>query len=587
MKRIILYGMGIALLFVVMSRCTAKKDFLRADGKKIVNNSGEVLLRGFGLGGWVLQEPYMLRLSGIVKTQQEFKDSVAALIGEERTQEFYEAWWTNGIQKRDIDSLAAWGFNSIRLPMHYNIYTLPIEKEPVEGQQTWLEKGFVLTDSLLAWCAANKIYLMLDLHAAPGGQGNDVAISDASAVRLWQSEANKQKMIALWRKLAERYVNEEWIGGYDLINEPNYGFVDSTDRNGLNEPENAPLRQLMVDITKAIREVDNNHLIIIEGNGWGNNYNGIFPLWDDNMAISFHKYWNFNDSASIAHFIRIRDEQNAPLWMSESGENSNVWFTDALSLLEKNDIGWCWWTYKRLGLGCPMEIIPPEGYQKLRDYWSGKGAKPSAGETYEILMQLAENYKVENTVYHKDYIDAMIRQVATNETIPFKQHFVGKNEKSITFATDYDLGRSGYAYHDADSANYRVSDPKSTGGNRGHFYRNDGVDIIACNDDQTNGYCVSYTEAGEWLQYTVEVKDAGNYALNVRMAQGEGRGEIFFTLNGAATGKPVKVNAAGAKRSWQTMGAGTIALEKGKNVLRLCINKNGGDVNFVELKYQP
>ncbi len=98
---------------------------------------------------------------------------------------------------------------------------------------------------------------------------------------------------------------------------------------------------------------------------------------------------------------------------------------------------------------------------------------------------------------------------------------------------------------------------------------------------------MSYTEAGEWLQYTVEVKDAGNYALNVRMAQGEGRGEIFFTLNGAATGKPVKVNAAGAKRSWQTMGAGTIALEKGKNVLRLCINKNGGDVNFVELKYQP
>ena len=48
----------------------------------------------------------------------------------------------------------------------------------------------------------------------------------------------------------------------------------------------------MVDVTKAIREVDQKHLIIIEGNCWGNNYKGIFPLWDNNLVLSFHKYWN-------------------------------------------------------------------------------------------------------------------------------------------------------------------------------------------------------------------------------------------------------------------------------------------------------
>ncbi len=573
MKKMLQVG-GILVALAIALQCSAKKDFLHADGQKIVNSKGDVLLRGFGLGGWMLQEPYMLRLSGIVKTQQELKDSIASLIGEEGMHEFYQAWWTNGIQKKDIDSLAAWGFNSIRLPMHYNLFTFPVTQ------------GFALTDSLLQWCKANKMYLILDLHAAPGGQGNDVAISDASSVRLWQSEENKQKTIALWRKLAERYANEEWIGGYDLINEPNYGFVDSTDRNGLSEPENAPLRQLMVDITKAIREVDKNHLIIIEGNGWGNNYNGVFPLWDNNMAISFHKYWNFNDSASIAQFIKIREEQNAPLWMSESGENSNVWFTDAISLFEKNNIGWCWWTYKRIGIGCPMELIVPEGYDKLQDYWAGKGPKPTDEDAKRVLMQLAGNYKIEHTVFHKDYIDALFRQVATSKTLPFKAHFLPGEGRYTLFAADYDLGRSGSAYHDTDSANYRVSDPKSTGGNRGHVYRNDGVDISRSADKGGNGYYISYTESGEWLQYTLQVEAAGEYTLRASVASPDGKGSFHFTMNGAPVGNEIRVNHTGGLDNWKIIEAGTVQANEGENIFRICITQGGFNLSSVEFLHK-
>lgn len=82
-------------------------------------------------------------------------------------------------------------------------------------------------------------------------------------------------MIALWKKLASRYRDSQWIGGYDIINEPNWGFTGSN-KNGRDENSNGPLRDLMVAVTKAIREVDTNHLVIIEGNCWGNNYNGIF-----------------------------------------------------------------------------------------------------------------------------------------------------------------------------------------------------------------------------------------------------------------------------------------------------------------------
>jgi hypothetical protein len=408
MKRFVIF-VATALVALSAMRCAPHKDFLRAEGQKIVNDRGEVLLRGMGLGGWVLQEPYMLRLPTAMRTQSQFRDSLVALVGEERTAEFYRAWWRNGIQKRDIDSLAAWGFNHVRMPMHYNLYTLPIDKEPVPGENTWLDEGFVITDSLLAWCEANKIYLFLDLHAAPGGQGNDVAISDAAPVKLWQDERNIEKSVALWRRLAERYKDKEWIGGYDIINEPNWGFTDPEgDRNGTDEQNNAPLRDYFVRVTKAIREVDTNHMIIIEGNGWGNNYNGVWPLdWDSNTAISFHRYWIPNAQETIAGFIKMREEQNAPLWMSESGENSNEWFSEAVRLLESNDIGWCWWTYKRMGSGTPMEINPGDSYMRLLAYWRGEAEKPSPDEAWTALQTLAENYKQENTIFHRDYIDAL------------------------------------------------------------------------------------------------------------------------------------------------------------------------------------
>ncbi|MEI9908352.1 MAG: cellulase family glycosylhydrolase [Bacteroidota bacterium] len=220
-----------------MPRINSHGQFLKTKDGAIVNEKGEtVILRGMGLGGWMLQEGYMFRLSNLGQ-QYRIKEKITDVAGPEKTKQFYDQWLLNHTMKADIDSMAAWGFNSIRLPMHYNLYTLPVEEEPVKDANTWLEKGFVMTDSLLSWCRANKMYLILDLHAAPGGQGNDLAISDRDTAQpsLWESEANQQKTIALWRKLAERYVNEPWIGGYDIINEPNWGFEDPKDFRGTAE----------------------------------------------------------------------------------------------------------------------------------------------------------------------------------------------------------------------------------------------------------------------------------------------------------------------------------------------------------------
>ena len=185
----------IMCIFLTALEPASGQGFLKASGEIIVNEKGEnVLLRGIGLGGWMLQEGYMLRLQ---KEGQQYriKQRIEKLIGESQTQEFYSAWLNNHTTRSDIDSLHAWGFNSVRLPMHYNLFTLPVESEPISGQNTWLPTGFALTDSLIAWCRSNHMYVILDLHAAPGGQGNDLNISDRdpSKPSLWESEADKQK----------------------------------------------------------------------------------------------------------------------------------------------------------------------------------------------------------------------------------------------------------------------------------------------------------------------------------------------------------------------------------------------------------
>lgn len=572
---------AIVLLFFVNNRIEAQ-GFLRAEGKRIVNEKNEnVLLRGVGLGGWMLQEGYMLKIQNEGQ-QYRIRERIADLMGERQTQEFYEMWLNNHTRKIDIDSMAAWGFNSVRLPMHYNLYTLPADKEPVAGENTWLEKGFALTDSLLKWCKANKMYLILDLHAAPGGQGNDLNISDRdpSKPSLWDSEANQKKTVALWKKLAERYANEPWIGGYDIINEPNWGFQDpQKDKNGLKEQLNAPLKKLMVEITAAIRSVDKKHLIIIEGNGWGNNYNGILPQWDNNMVLSFHKYWSFNDTGSVGSMVKLRDQYNIPIWLGETGENSNVWFTEAISLFESNNIGWAWWPLKKIGANNPMEIKSNLNYDDVVRYMNGRGNKPKESNAYSGLMELAAYAKLESTVIHRDVIDAMMRQPFSAEAKPFKKHVIKNN--TILKAVDYDLGRNGVAYFDKDTADYHVSTGKYSAGNKGRVYRNDGVDISR-DSAKYESYYVSSMEAGEWLQYTVEVAKKGIYTLKLNVASENGEAKLSVSVNGSSAAKAIAVPNTGGPKNFQTVEIRNISLNSGKQRLRVFADTGYFNFSYIQ-----
>lgn len=580
------FGNVIVLLFLCWSGFLSAQGFLHRDGQSIVDGNGKsVLLRGLGLGGWMVQEGYMIKTGEFAGPQFVIRQKITDVIGEENTTEFYKRYKANGITKKDIDSLAKWGFNSIRLPMHYNLYTLPVEKEKVAGENTWLEEGFAMTDSLLNWCKANKMYLILDLHAAPGGQGKDANISDYDETKssLWESRANQEKMIAFWKKIALRYKDQPWIGAYDVINEPNWNF-SGTNKNGCDEELNAPLRALQMQITKAIREVDKKHLIFIEGNCWGNNYKGIFPLWDDNMALSFHKYWNYNDQASIQQMLDYRTEYNVPIWMGEGGENSNVWFRDAISLFEKNNIGWAFWPMKKIeNIAGVTSVVKPDGYDKLLHYWEKGTHKPSVDEAKKILMELADNYKMERVIVKPDVIDAMFRQIRSFETKPYKNRML----PAKVFATEYDLGPMGLAYFDNDAVNYWVSSGARTEWNKGNQMRNDAVDIVKCKDDVTNGYSVSYIEKDEWLQYTVVVTDNKPFEIGIRYSNHKEEGKFYLADdNGNKISEIIHLPFSGGENHWKTIHLKNIKLNKGTNKIRIYFVEGNFNLNYLEFKSQ-
>jgi len=551
---------SVFLFFTVLHSIFLSAQGLKAEGKKIIDQNGnEVLLRGMGLGGWMLMEGYMMQSSDVADTQHEFRQRLEDLMGVENTNVFFDKWLENHVTKADIDSLSSWGFNSVRLPMHYNLFTLPIEEESIEGENTWLTKGFTIIDELLQWCEENEVYLILDLHAAPGGQGANAAISDYNPdlPSLWESELNKNKTIALWKKLAERYKDEEWIGGYDLLNEVNWEM----------ENDNEELLNLYKDITTEIRAVDNSHIIFIEGNGFANDFNGLTPPWDDNMVYSFHKYWSENTTESIQWVLDIREENNVPLWMGEAGENSNVWFTDAIELFETNDIGWSWWPMKRIEtIVGPYSIDFTDGYKKILSYWRGEIEKPSSDEAFSIMIDLANKTNSNLCTYQKDVPDAQIRQIKTNETIPYASHQI----PGVIYMSDYDLGRSGIAYYDVDSANYQQSSGYFQAWNSGWVYRNDGVDIEKNTDTvNSNGFHIGFINKGEWINYTLIVSETGVYSMDARIASIEDGGEFLVEMDGEGVTRSLSIESSGAWDQFITQSFNDIFLEEGKQTLTI------------------
>ncbi|NML67527.1 cellulase family glycosylhydrolase [Hymenobacter sp. RP-2-7] len=368
---------------------TLGQSFLQASGPKMVNASNqEVILRGVNLGGWQVQEGYMMK-PGFSGTQGSIKKGLYNQgQNDGQVESFYQQWRDNFFTKADIDYLKDKGFNCVRLPLHYELFLTASQR----GVRTGVSKGstsygdylnalrgwygnnqlftdpstlegFRLIDEVLSWCGGNGMYVVLDLHAAPGAQGSDTNISDAlvsGGNDFWNNQINQDVANRLWQALSTRYKGDPRVAMYDVLNEPN-NIPNTSSQNG-----NQRLHDVLQRFINTIRGNGDNHLILLEGNGFGNDYNYMEKRTFSNTAnlvYNSHRYSGSgyeidnnpnsvdgnqpNSLRLIGNLTRFRSDNNVPIWVGETGENSAQWMSDAAKGLNQVGIGYCHWTYKR------------------------------------------------------------------------------------------------------------------------------------------------------------------------------------------------------------------------------------------------
>jgi hypothetical protein len=236
-----------------------------------------------------------------------------------------------------------------------------------------------------------------------------------------------------------------------------------------------------------------------------------------------------------------------PLWLGETGENSNEWFREVVCWCERFNIGWAWWPWKKLtSISGPVTVQRPEGYQRILDYWKKGGPRPSTNEAMASLMALAEASRIDHCTLHPDVFDALIRPETQGSTLPFKPHPI----PGIVPAAEYDLGRRGEAYFDATTTNAF---------NAGHAFRNESVDIQTSTDSPpSNGFNVGWTEAGEWMKYTVSPTSPGPYRVAARVATTGDGGTFRLEVNGMPATGDIRVSDTGGWQKWQTLPLGVV-----------------------------
>ena len=95
-----------------------------------------------------------------------------------------------------------------------------------------MEEGFKHLDRAVRICAEAGIYTILDMHGAPGYQNYHWHSDNNNLMPagMYLNKTNRDRTIALWKHIAEHYKDEEFIAGYDLLNEPAAVNADTVGR---------------------------------------------------------------------------------------------------------------------------------------------------------------------------------------------------------------------------------------------------------------------------------------------------------------------------------------------------------------------
>lgn len=562
---------GLLLLLLPLAGL-AQTGFLHRDHTRIVDGAGRpVQLRGVNLGNWLYNEPWMIGNTsfGMFQDEDGKGDEMATAIqdavgSEARTAAFYGAWRDNYVTRADIQKITGWGFNSVRVPLDYRLFY-----DPATGKD--VDTGFVYLNRLLGWCGPAHIYVILDMHDMPGGKLGWIKEN------IYGDPAKQALLAHVWSRIAAHYQDNQWIGGYDLVNEP--AVWDAPKLSGL-------YRTLIA----AVRAVDRHHLLIAEGDVWGSRLDllglsGPDAVWDANLALSDHAYGSPLDPSPLAGPKGIAARLDLPLWLGEFGYNSNTWNRRIRQWAEQADPqpqGWCLWAYKSSGTWSLTSFAVPDGYHRLQEYWNKKkndpnAPKPSADDAYAALMALAQGTALDHCTVRRDVVDALTRADFATRAIPYEK---GLAIPGRLPAEQYNLGAEGVAYHDTVSTDEAGKGPAGRAWNSGWNGRNDGVDLFPSGDSD-DGYDIGGIQPGEWTDYTV-LSALGTDTLQIRYSSPEG-GQMHLLLNGADLAGPILLPATGGYRTYRTLTVPNVQVKaSGPATLRLAFDSAGFNVHWVE-----
>lgn len=325
-----------------------KLSFLSTKRGKIINERNkEVLLRGVNLGGWLMMEGYILGGRNI--PEHIFKREFIKKLGREELERFEQSFRANFIKKEDIKNLKKMRINCLRLPFNFRLIK---------------QQGLKHFDRLISWCREYKIYVILDMHAAPGAQNTDWHSDSQSKALFWERRQYQKQSLSFWTFIASRYKDESIIAGYDVINEPVIKNVSC-------------LKKFYKEAIKTIRKIDKKHIIFLEGNLWAQDIDFLNKSDNENIVYSIHFYqplnFTFNFQPNLVYPGKINGQhwskkkihsylkpyyEKAKKWktaiyVGEFGINYRCgcygeleYLRDVLTVFKEFNFHWSYWTYK-------------------------------------------------------------------------------------------------------------------------------------------------------------------------------------------------------------------------------------------------
>jgi endoglucanase len=372
----------------------APLNFIHAEGTRLVDTRGDgFIVKGINLGNWLVPEGYMFKFMR-ARAPTEIAGVVEALIGSQEASRFWAEFREVYVAEEDIRFIKAAGFNTVRVPLHWRLFV-----EPGDGGADRFEgQGWYLLDRLVQWCRESGLRVIIDLHAAPGGQ-TGVNHDDGPGFPLtFYVPRYRQLTVALWRRLAAHYHDEPAILGYDLLNEPISPYSDEDYLNPRLEP-------LYREIVAAIRSVDTNHVVLLAGAQWSTNFAVFGRPFDANAVYTYHKFWANPTRDSLQSYLNFSNRWNVPLLIGETGELTNNWNEMFRRLHERFGIGWCFWPYKNLDSDATVvSIQKPEGWNLVTDAMS---SLPPREQAQAILGAYLEAARFKNVRINGSYLNSL------------------------------------------------------------------------------------------------------------------------------------------------------------------------------------